>query len=135
MSKVFIFDIDGTLTPSRQKITKPFQQFFEKWIEKNPFYLVTGSDLLKLQEQMCFYDIEAERIFTCCGNEMWEPDPHTVNTGANLVYSNKFKPSDNLIKSLFCVPLPCIEIGLLSKTDSEKIFINDFFDLISSSIL
>ena len=31
---------------------------------------------------------------------MWEPDPHTVNTGANLLYSNKFKPPENLLTYL-----------------------------------
>ena len=97
---IFIFDVDGTLTPSRLPMTKEFQKFFKEWVKKNKFYLVTGSDLLKLQEQMCFYDIEAERIFTCCGNEMWEPDPHTVNTSANLVYSHKFNIPDDLLKYL-----------------------------------
>ena len=100
MNKVYIFDVDGTLTPSRQPMDEKFQEFFKEWVKKNTFYLVTGSDLLKLQEQMCFYDIEAERIFTCCGNEMWEPDPHTVNTSANLVYSHKFELSDDLLKYL-----------------------------------
>ena len=100
MKKIFIFDVDGTLTPSRRPMTKEFQKFFGEWAKTNKFYLVTGSDLLKLQEQMCFYDIEAERIFTCCGNEMWKPDPHTVNTSANLVYSHKFNIPDDLLKYL-----------------------------------
>jgi phosphomannomutase len=100
MDKIYIFDVDGTLTPSRRKMTKEFKEFFEQWSKKNKFYLVTGSDLSKLQEQMDYMDIEAEKIFTCCGNEMWEPDPHTVNTGANLLYSNKFKPPENLLTYL-----------------------------------
>ena len=58
MNKVFIFDVDGTLTPSRLPMTKEFQKFFGEWSKKNKFYLVTGSDLPKLQEQMCMYDIE-----------------------------------------------------------------------------
>ena len=96
MSKIFIFDVDGTLTPSRQPMTKEFKEFFTEWALKNTFYLVTGSDLPKLQEQMCMYDISAERIFTCCGNEMWKPDPHIVNISAREVYSNKFKPPETL---------------------------------------
>ena len=55
MDKIFIFDVDGTLTPSRLPMTKEFQKFFKQWIKKNKFYLVTGSDLPKLQEQMCMY--------------------------------------------------------------------------------
>ena len=83
MDKIFIFDVDGTLTPSRLSMTKEFQTFFKQWVNKNKFYLVTGSDLPKLQEQMCFFDIEAERIFTCCGNQMWRNN--------KLIYNNKFE--------------------------------------------
>ena len=100
MSRVFIFDVDGTLTPSRQPMTKEFQKFFGEWIKDNKFYLVTGSDLPKLQEQMCLYDIDAEAIFTCCGNEMWKPDPHIVNISAYQVYEKKFKPPNTLLTFL-----------------------------------
>ena len=100
MSRVFIFDVDGTLTPSRQPMTKEFQKFFSEWVKKNKFYLVTGSDLPKLQEQMCYFDIEAEGIFTCCGNEFWRPDPHIVNISAEQVYRQEFKPPQNLLTYL-----------------------------------
>ena len=100
MNKVFIFDVDGTLTPSRQKMTKEFQKFFSEWSNKNKFYLVTGSDLPKLQEQMDFMDIEAEGIFTCCGNEFWKPDPSIVNVSAEQVYRQEFKPPQNLLTYL-----------------------------------
>ena len=100
MNKVFIFDVDGTLTPSRLPMDEKFQEFFKEWVKKNTFYLVTGSDISKLQEQMCMYDIEAEAIFTCCGNEMWIPDPHIVNISAYQEYSHKFEPPDDLMKYL-----------------------------------
>ena len=100
MNKIYIFDVDGTLTPSRLPMTEDFQKFFKQWIKKNKFYLVTGSDLPKLQEQMCFYDIEAEKIFTCCGNQMWNPDPHIPIQSAKLIYDNKFKVSRKLKKLL-----------------------------------
>jgi phosphomannomutase len=98
--KIFIFDVDGTLTPSRQPMTKEFQKYFSEWSKKNKFYLVTGSDLPKLQEQMCMYDIEAEGIFTCCGNEMWIPDPHIVNISAYQEYRKEFKPPNTLLTYL-----------------------------------
>ena len=100
MDRIFIFDVDGTLTPSRLPMTKEFQKFFKEWIKKNKFYLVTGSDLPKLQEQMCFFDIEAEGIFTCCGNEFWLPNPSVPIQSADLIYSNKFKPPKDLIEYL-----------------------------------
>ena len=100
MDRIFIFDVDGTLTPSRLPMTKEFQKFFKQWIKKNKFYLVTGSDLPKLQEQMCFFDIEAERIFTCCGNQMWIPNPSVPIQSADLIYDNKFKVPRKLNKLL-----------------------------------
>ena len=100
MDRIFIFDVDGTLTPSRQPMTKEFQTFFKQWIKKNKFYLVTGSDLPKLQEQMCMYDIEAEGIFTCCGNQFWLPNPSVPIQSADLIYDNKFKVPRKLNKLL-----------------------------------
>ena len=100
MNKIFIFDVDGTLTPSRLPMTKEFQEFFKQWIKKNKFYLVTGSDLPKLQEQMCMYDIEAEGIFTCCGNQFWLPNPSVPIQSADLIYDNKFKVPRKLNKLL-----------------------------------
>ena len=40
----YIFDVDGTLTPSRQKMDPKFKHFFLKFIETNKVWLVTGSD-------------------------------------------------------------------------------------------
>jgi len=93
MDKIFIFDVDGTLTPSRLRMTKEFAKFFDKWSEKNKYYLVTGSDLDKTKEQLPIaYMDRAEAIFTCCGNQMWRDD--------ELIYDNKFTPPESLIEHL-----------------------------------
>ena len=52
MDRIFMFDIDGTLTPSRLMMTEKFTKFFDKWSNKNKYYLVTGSDLDKTKEQL-----------------------------------------------------------------------------------
>ena len=83
-------------------MTKEFKEFFMEWSKKHKFYLVTGSDLPKLQEQMDYMDIEAEGIFTCCGNQFWKPDPHIVNISAEMIYDNKFEVPRKL-KSLLGV--------------------------------
>ena len=92
MDRIFIFDVDGTLTPSRLPMTKEFEKGFKKWVEKNKFYLVTGSDLNKLKEQMNGNELNAEGIFTCCGNQMWIND--------ELIYENKFELTSKLKNSL-----------------------------------
>ena len=102
MDKVYIFDVDGTLTPSRQKMTPKFWDFFSTWTAKNLFYLVTGSDLPKLQEQMNELDGLAEGIFTCCGNQLWRPDIDIENLAVELIYDNKFEVPRKL-KSLLGV--------------------------------
>ena len=93
MSKIYIFDVDGTLTPSRQRMTEEFAKFFDGWSNKNTYYLVTGSDLDKTKEQIpiCYID-RAKFIFTCCGNQMWENN--------KLIYENKFNIPDDLLKYL-----------------------------------
>ena len=93
MDRIFIFDVDGTLTPSRLRMTEEFAKFFDKWSSKNKYYLVTGSDLDKTKEQLPIaYVDRAEAIFTCCGNQMWRDD--------ESIYDNKFKVSRKLNKLL-----------------------------------
>ena len=93
MDKIYIFDIDGTLTPSRRRMTEEFAKFFDEWSSKNKYYLVTGSDLDKTKEQLPIaYMDRAEAIFTCCGNQMWRDD--------ELIYDNKFKVPRKLNKLL-----------------------------------
>ena len=93
MDKIYIFDIDGTLTPSRLRMTKEFAKFFDEWSSKNKYYLVTGSDLDKTKEQLPIAYIDrAEAIFTCCGNQMWRDD--------ELIYDNKFELTSKLKNAL-----------------------------------
>ena len=93
MNKIFVFDIDGTLTPSRLRMTEEFAKFFDKWSSENKYYLVTGSDLDKTKEQLPIaYIDKAEAIFTCCGNQMWKDN--------KLIYDNKFELTSKLKNTL-----------------------------------
>ena len=38
----YVFDVDGTLTPSRLKIDTEFGKFFRSWIKDKNVYLLTG---------------------------------------------------------------------------------------------
>ena len=93
MDRIFIFDVDGTLTPSRLQMTEKFAKYFDKWSERNKYYLVTGSDLDKTKEQLPIAYIDrAEAIFTCCGNQMWRDN--------ELIYDNKFELTSKLKNTL-----------------------------------
>lgn len=71
----FIFDVDGTLTPSRQPIDKDFEKFFYDFCLGNEVYLVTGSDKPKTVEQIGekIYN-RCKRAYQCNGNDVWKAD-------------------------------------------------------------
>ena len=79
--KRYIFDVDGTLTPARQRINKSFKEWFVDWAQYNYVYLVTGSDRPKTEDQLGaeIYDI-AKRVYNCSGNEVWEGDKLIKNS-------------------------------------------------------
>ena len=75
--KRYVFDVDGTLTPSRGKMDPDFASWFEDFATHNACYLVTGSDRQKTLEQIpkSIYD-KCVRVYQCSGNDVWEGDNH-----------------------------------------------------------
>jgi phosphomannomutase len=68
----FIFDVDGPLTPSRQKIDPTFKEFFLQFIKDNKVWLVTGSDYAKTVEQLGEEICESVvTVYNCSGNDVW----------------------------------------------------------------
>ena len=75
----YIFDIDGTLTPSRGKINKDFQDKFYKWMVSTKksgdnVYFITGSDKDKTIEQI--------------GKRIWKTATQCYQSCGNAVYEN-----------------------------------------------
>ena len=71
--KRYIFDVDGTLTPSRQKINDQFQKWFIEFIYDHNVYLITGSDYPKTLEQLGSTICEnVNRVYNCSGSDVWE---------------------------------------------------------------
>ena len=71
----YIFDVDGTLTPSRKKIEPEFAEFFQEFIKNNHVSLVTGSDREKTLEQVTpeIYN-SCKRVYNCSGSDVYEGD-------------------------------------------------------------
>jgi phosphomannomutase len=85
MNKVFIFDVDGTLTPSRGRIDPQFLRWFYKFAQRNTVYLATGSDAPKTIEQvgeMLFNGVA--RSYNCSGNSVWEKGVNIYNNDWSL---------------------------------------------------
>ena len=69
---IYVFDVDGTLTPSRNPMDKEFKDFFKKFIKKKRVWLISGSDKDKTIEQVGL-DIwtSVERVYQSSGNQLW----------------------------------------------------------------
>ena len=91
--KKFIFDVDGTLTDSRQQIDLSFEAYMIKFCCKYDVYLVTGSDRAKTIEQVGL-DIynRSQRVYNCSGSDVYEKNHN--------VYKSDWKPSRKLINFL-----------------------------------
>ena len=68
--RVYLFDVDGTLTEPRQKIKTEIEDVFMSWVTSGKkVYLVTGSDISKTREQLGEDLIRScLGAFTCSGN-------------------------------------------------------------------
>ena len=84
----YIFDVDGTLTPSRGSIDPNFYKEFLNFCYSHRVFLVTGSDRDKTIEQIGqeIYDA-CMRVYNCSGNSRWVRDKE-------LYYSNWELPID-----------------------------------------
>ena len=90
----YLFDVDGTLTPSRLPIDKNFEQFFLNWMKDKNVYLVTGSDKDKTIEQIgekIWSNVN--RAYQSCGNAVYEK--------GKLIRQSDFKLDRELRRLLF----------------------------------
>jgi phosphomannomutase len=98
----YIFDVDGTLTPSRLKMDSEFQKFFLRWMQSKNVYLLTGSDRDKTIEQVGI-DIwrEVTESHQCGGNVVfrkgelveksgWKPNKSVLDVCQHLIDISKY---------------------------------------------
>lgn len=89
----YLFDIDGTLTPAREKMTSEFCYFFLNWMTGKNVYLVTGSDRKKVLQQIPSSILtRCEGVFSSMANVFDKSD--------GCVYENDWRPSAKLVREL-----------------------------------
>ena len=100
--KKFIFDVDGTLTPSRKKIEHEFWAPFLIFCRNHDVYLVTGSDRQKTLEQLgldiCY---TAKRVYNCSGSDAYERDVNVYRDDWELPKDVEMHLKDELVFSDF----------------------------------
>jgi len=100
--KKFIFDVDGTLTPSRKKMEHEFWAPFLIFCRHHDVYLVTGSDRQKTVEQLgldiCY---TAKRVYNCSGSDVYEKDKNVYRDTWELPKDVEMHLKDELAFSDF----------------------------------
>jgi phosphomannomutase len=92
---IFLFDVDGTLTPSRGKIDKSFGLWLKQFMLLNKVAFVTGSDIDKTIEQLGTELMSlAIYSFNCSSN--------TIYVKNNLIYQSDWKCPEEIVDYLLC---------------------------------
>jgi phosphomannomutase len=95
MATIYLFDVDGTLTPPRLPMDEDFVEEFLEWVcgDEKSACLVTGSDMAKVKEQVPEDILRAcKGIFTCMANQYWVKN--------KLTYQVSFLPGRKLLTDL-----------------------------------
>ena len=87
--KIYLFDIDGTLTQPRQKMSSEHVLVFLSWMTNKNVYLVTGSDYPKVKQQLPYSIIrKCNGTFCSMANQFIQNN--------KIIYENKWEPTQSL---------------------------------------
>lgn len=90
---IYVFDMDGTLTPPRLPMEECFAMQFLPWLKENKAFIATGSDIVKVSEQLPAEIMNAfSGIYCSMGNDLW--------LNGNFVYRHDFIPETELMADL-----------------------------------
>ena len=90
---LYVFDMDGTLTPARLPMTAEFAVRFYEWQKTHKSFIATGSDYAKVEEQLPQSVIHAfTGVYCSMGN--------VLKAKGEIVYQKDFTPSAHLLERL-----------------------------------
>ena len=90
---LFLFDMDGTLTPARLPMTQEFARRFHAWQSTAKNFIATGSDYAKVEEQLPPEVIQAfTGIYCSMGN--------VLKAQGKVIYENQFERNEQLLEKL-----------------------------------
>ena len=127
--KRFIFDVDGTLTPSRGRIDPQFEAWFWGFIQREKVWLVTGSDYPKTVEQLGKDICESVvTCYNCSGNDTWFKGKRVNASSWKLPDNVRQWLEDELVRSPFPLRtgnhieerLGCINFSIVGRKANQK---------------
>ena len=90
---IYVFDMDGTLTPARLPMEDGFAVKFCEWQKTHKSFIATGSDYKKVEEQLPLSVINSfTGIYSSMGN--------VLSQHGNVIYQKNFTPDPDLIVRL-----------------------------------
>lgn len=92
-NKIYLFDMDGTLTPAMLKMTESFAEEFRLFLGNKRVFIVSGSDIGKIKTQIpedLFLSVSG--VYASLGNEFYEHGERK--------YWKEFVPDEKLITFL-----------------------------------
>lgn len=90
---IYLFDMDGTLTPPRLPMTDRFAKRMLPWLKEHRAFIVTGSDYKKITEQVPQDVVDSfEGIYCSMGNVLMKK--------GEVLYERTFVPPEGLIEDL-----------------------------------
>ena len=73
MSNIYLFDVDGTLTPAKSKITPAFKKQFSRWMKGKEVYIVSGGTFIRIVDQLGLQIMNmVDGVFSCMGNVFYQ---------------------------------------------------------------
>jgi phosphomannomutase len=104
MSNIYLFDVDGTLTPPKEKIDGAFAATFLKWMKGKETYIVSGGSFVRMLDQLGTDIVkECAGVFACMGNIFYQRLDQINPSGFEewqIIYENKFRRPRGLYKKL-----------------------------------
>ena len=90
---IYVFDMDGTITPPRKPMEADFAAQFSAWLDKNRAFIATGSDISKVKEQLPKTVLDKfSGIYCAMGNDLWYK--------GKFLYHKDFTPEPELLADL-----------------------------------
>jgi len=90
---VYLFDVDGTLTPPMKNMRPEITMRFLEWVKDKDVYIVAGSDKKKVNRQLPASVLSRVKgVFCSSANELWVKD--------KLIYKNNWTPPHDFLSCL-----------------------------------
>lgn len=93
MHTIYLFDVDGTLTPAKSVIDQGFAKKFLRWCEGREVYIVSGGSFMRIINQVKRPILDKmQGVFACMGNAYYKNLHNTEDNYSTWtqVYENKF---------------------------------------------